>query len=179
MNAQQLSELKAHIRTIPDFPSPGIQFRDMMPLLADAHGYGQAVAGLIEDLAPGSIDAVVAIEARGFLLAGGIARALGCGVVPVRKPGKLPGFTLGLNYALEYGTDRLEIQQDALKPDERVLLVDDLIATGGTAEAAARLIGQTGARLEAIRFLIDLPALGGMTRLKTQGWDCAALIAFD
>ncbi|MCQ9378961.1 adenine phosphoribosyltransferase [Methyloversatilis sp. XJ19-49] len=178
MNIDDARYLQALIRTIPDFPSPGIQFRDVMPLLADAHGFSLALEALAEGVAPHSIDLVAAIEARGFLLGGAVAQRLGCGLLPVRKPGKLPGPNHGIDYALEYGSDRLEMQVGAVKPGARVLVIDDLIATGGTALACGELIGQAGGKVAAFRFLIDLPDLGGTARLAAQGWDARALLRY-
>ncbi|MCQ9374980.1 adenine phosphoribosyltransferase [Methyloversatilis sp. XJ19-13] len=178
MNIDDARHLQALIRTIPDFPSPGIQFRDVMPLLADAHGFSLALEALAEGVAPHSIDLVAAIEARGFLLGGAVAQRLGCGLLPVRKPGKLPGPNHGIDYALEYGSDRLEMQVGAVKPGARVLVIDDLIATGGTALACGELIARAGGDVAGFRFLIDLPALGGTARLAAQGWDARALLRY-
>ena len=166
------------VRTIADFPTPGIQFRDITPLLADARGLALALDGLAHDLAPGSVDAVVAIEARGFLLAGALAQRLGCGLVPVRKPGKLPGATLGIDYALEYGSDRLEMHVGAITPGARVLVLDDLIATGGTALACGELVERAGGHVAGFRFLIDLPALGGSRLIAERGWSTQALLSY-
>jgi adenine phosphoribosyltransferase len=170
--------LYALVRTIADFPAPGIQFRDITPLLADARGLTLALDGLAHDIAPGSVDAVVAIEARGFLLAGALAQRLGCGLVPVRKPGKLPGATLGIDYALEYGRDRLEMHVGAITPGARVLVLDDLIATGGTALACGELVERAGGRVTGFRFLIDLPALGGSRLIAERGWPARALLNY-
>lgn len=178
MNIDDARHLQALIRTIPDFPSPGIQFRDVMPLLADARGFSLALEALAEGVAPLSIDLVAAIEARGFLLGGAVARRLGCGLLPVRKPGKLPGPNHGIDYALEYGSDRLEMQVGAVKPGARVLVIDDLIATGGTALACGELIALAGGVVAGFRFLIDLPDLGGTARLAARGWDARALLRY-
>ena len=159
-----LAPLRSLIRTIPDFPEPGIQFRDITPLLADARGLTQALDALERSIEPASVDIVAAIEARGFLLAGALAQRLGAGVVPVRKPGKLPGPTLGVDYALEYGSDRLEIHEDAIGPARRVLLVDDVLATGGTLLAARSLLERAGAHLVGAAVLVELTALAGRAR---------------
>jgi adenine phosphoribosyltransferase len=173
-----LDLLRSLIRTLPDFPEPGIQFRDITPLLADARGLAQAVAAMEHDIAPGSVDVIAAIEARGFLLAGGLARGLGCGLVPIRKPGKLPGPSVGIDYSLEYGTDRLEMHVGAFAPGARVLVVDDLIATGGTAAACGELVERAGGRLVGFRFLIDLPELGGAAELARRGWQSRAVLTY-
>ncbi len=173
-----LAPLRSLIRTIPDFPEPGIQFRDITPLLADARGLTQALDALERSIEPASVDIVAAIEARGFLLAGALAQRLGAGVVPVRKPGKLPGPTLGVDYALEYGSDRLEMHVGAFASGSRVLVLDDLIATGGTAVACGELVERAGGQLIGFRFLIDLPALGGSALLAARGWGSHALLHY-
>jgi adenine phosphoribosyltransferase len=171
-------DLKALVRTIPDFPRPGIQFRDVTTLLLDARGFGMAVerlAATVED----KPDLIAAIEARGFILGTALARELGCGLLLIRKDGKLPGATIAEDYALEYGSDRLTMHVDACAPGARVLLADDLIATGGTALAAARLVRRAGGEVAGARFLIDLPALGGAEALRAEGVDVVSLMAFD
>lgn len=171
--------LKALVRTIPDFPKPGIQFRDITTLLAHPAGLRASVDGLASVARPLAADIVVGIEARGFILGAALAVALGVGFVPVRKAGKLPGRTVAVDYALEYGTDRLEIHQGQVIPGARALLVDDLIATGGTAAAAIRLLRGQGADVAMALFAIDLPALSGMAALRADGVPCYALMDFD
>ena len=171
-------DLKSLIRTIPDYPKPGILFRDVTTLLADAQGFKAAIARLAEPYRTEPIDLVAGIEARGFITAGAIADRLGCGFVPVRKKGKLPWKTIRQEYALEYGTDVLERHDDALARGRRVLIVDDLIATGGTAEAAVKLIRQLGGEIVGAAFLVDLPDLGGAQLLEKQGIKVHALMAF-
>ena len=169
-------DLRALIRTIPDFPKPGVQFRDVTTLLLDAHGFASAV----ERLAPPGLspDLVAGIDARGFVFAAALALHLGTGLLLIRKDGKLPGETIAEDYALEYGTDRLAMHIDACTPGAKVLLVDDLIATGGTAVAAVRLLERAGARVLGASFVIDLPDLGGAERLRAQGVKVHALLAF-
>jgi adenine phosphoribosyltransferase len=171
--------IKSRIRTIPDHPKPGIQFRDITTLLRDPEGLRLSVEGLVEPFRDEKIDKVVAIEARGFILGGAVAIELGAGFVPVRKPGKLPHETIGEDYELEYGTDRIEMHTDAIMPGERVLLVDDLIATGGTAEAAIRLIEKAGGKLVGIGVVIDLPDVGGRKRIEAMRHELVALCAFE
>jgi adenine phosphoribosyltransferase len=171
--------LKSRIRTIPDHPKPGVQFRDITTLLQDAVGLRIAVEGLADAFRGERVDKVAGIEARGFVLGGAVALALGAGFVMVRKPGKLPGATIGHDYQLEYGTDRVEIHTDAVAKGERVLLVDDLIATGGTAEAAMRVIEQLGGEIVGVGVVIDLPDLGGRARLEALGQRVVALCAFE
>lgn len=154
-------DLRALVRTIPDFPRPGIAFRDISTLLADGPGFAASIAAMTALAAPLAPDRVIAIDARGFLLGAPVAVALGAGVIPARKRGKLPGATLGVDYALEYGTDRLELHVGAVLPGHRALIVDDLIATGGTALACVQLLRQAGAHVVGAVFAIDLPALGG------------------
>jgi adenine phosphoribosyltransferase len=171
--------IKSRIRTIPDHPKPGIQFRDITTLLKDPVGLRLSVEGLAERFEGEKIDKVVAIEARGFILGGAVAVKLGVGFVPVRKPGKLPHETIGQDYELEYGTDRIEMHTDAIAPGERVLLIDDLIATGGTAEAAIHLIEQAGGQLVGVAVVIDLPEVGGRERIEALGHRLVALCAFE
>lgn len=159
------SELAAAIRNVPDFPKPGIQFKDITPMLADARLFSGCIDLLVEGYGPGDVDAVVGIDARGFIFAAAAAARLQAGFVPVRKQGKLPHRTIEQSYELEYGTSTVAIHEDALKPGERVLLIDDLLATGGTAAAAAELVRQTGGRILEIAFLIELSFLNGRERL--------------
>jgi adenine phosphoribosyltransferase len=174
-----LSDLKHLVRTIPDHPKPGILFRDVTTLFADAQGFKAAIAQMAEPFRTEPVDAVAGIEARGFILGGAIADRLGCGFIPVRKKGKLPWKTVGQDYELEYGTDTVEIHEDAVKPAERILVVDDLIATGGTAEAAIKLVRRCGGEIIGAVFVIDLPELGGCERLMKLGVSCRALMAFE
>ncbi len=174
-----MTDLKALVRTIPDYPKKGILFRDITTLLGDAEGLKACVRLMAGPFADQAVDAVAGIEARGFILGGAVADRLGCGFVPIRKKGKLPAKAIGQDYELEYGVDVIEIHEDAIRPGERVLLVDDLIATGGTAEAAAKLLAKVGAVLVAASFVIDLPELGGCARLEKLGIRCHTLIDFE
>ena len=171
-------DLRQRIRTIPDFPKPGIQFRDITTLLLDAEGLRLTVDRMAEQV-QGPIDLVAGIEARGFLFGAALAVKLGTGVLLIRKDGKLPGATIAEDYALEYGTDRIAIHADACTPGARVLLVDDLIATGGTARAAVRLLRKAGAEVVQASFVIDLPELGGADALRGDGLAVTSLVAFD
>lgn len=171
--------IKSLIRTIPDYPKPGIQFRDITTLLADAKGFQQVIDDFYQRYKDQQIDKIVAIEARGFILGAALAYKLGLGFVPIRKAGKLPAETMGHDYVLEYGSDRVEIHADAISSNERILLIDDLIATGGTAEAAAALIQKLGGIIVECAFVIDLQDLGGANRLKQLGLTCYALCAFE
>jgi len=171
--------IKSRIRSIPDYPKPGIIFRDITTLLQDPVGFRVTVEGLVQHFQAGRIDKVAGVEARGFILGGAVAHQLDAGFIPVRKKGKLPWQTIGQDYALEYGTDRVEIHTDAILEGERVLLIDDLIATGGTAAAAIELIRQTGGKIAGAAFVIDLPDLGGRKRIEGMGVDIVALCAFE
>jgi len=171
--------IKSLIRTIPDYPKPGIQFRDITTLLKDAEGLRLTIDQLAARYRDQTISKVVGIESRGFIVGAALAYQLGVGFVPVRKQGKLPGAVRGHDYALEYGTDRVEIHTDAIVPGERILLVDDLIATGGTAEAAVMLIRQLGGEVTECAFIVDLPDLGGMKRLAALGLKAYALCEFE
>ena len=171
--------IKSLIRTIPHYPKQGIQFRDITTLLKDPLGFQMVIDMLAHHYANQKIDKIAGIEARGFILGAALGYKLGVGFVPVRKSGKLPAETVGQNYALEYGTDRLEIHTDAIAQDEQVLLVDDLIATGGTAEAAAVLIQKLGGVVVGCAFVIDLPDLGGSKRLAENGLKPFSLCEFE
>ena len=163
-----MSDLRDFIRDVPDFPSPGILFRDITPLLASPQAFHQAVAEMAEPFRASPPDKVIGIEARGFMFGSAIARELGVGFVPVRKPGKLPRETFRVSYGLEYGKDSLEIHTDACRAGESVLIADDVLATGGTAQAAAELADRLGARVAGLTFFIELEALKGRARLTTR-----------
>ncbi len=170
--------VKDYIRTIPDFPKPGILFRDVTTLFGDPRGFRIAIDQLLHPYAGERIDKVAGLEARGFILGGAVAHQLSVGFVPIRKKGKLPGKTLEQAYQLEYGEAVMEIHDDAIQPGERVLLVDDLLATGGTAEAGIRLIEKLGGVVIGCAFVIDLPELGGMKKLRSLGMDVHVLCEF-
>ena len=174
-----MKDVKDYIRTIVDFPHEGIMFRDVTTLFADPRGFRMAVDQLLHPYAGMQIDKVVGLEARGFILGGAVAHQLSVGFVPVRKKGKLPGATLSVAYTLEYGEAVVEIHDDALQAGERVLLVDDLLATGGTAEAGITLIERLGAQVMGCAFVIDLPDLGGRAKLEALGTEVYALCSFD
>ena len=174
-----MTELKPLIRTIPDYPKPGIQFRDITTLIKDAQGFKATIDQLVERYRDRTITKVVGTEARGFIFGAPLAYALGVGFVPVRKKGKLPHETLRVAYALEYGTDEIGIHRDAIAHGERVLLVDDLIATGGTALAAVQLLETLRATIVAAAFVIDLPELGGSEKLRARGIATHTLLSFD
>jgi len=171
-------DLAALVRTIPDYPHPGILFRDVTTLLADGAGFRAAIDRLVATLDVGAIDYVAGVEARGFVVASALAHAMTKGNLMLRKPGKLPGAAVGIDYALEYGTDRIEMHVGLVEPGARVLLVDDLIATGGTAVAGVELLRGQGAVVDQARFFIDLPDLGGARRLAERGVETHALMAF-
>ena len=173
------ADIKALIRTIPDFPAAGIQFRDITTLIAHGEGFAATVDHLVERAARTGSSAVAGIEARGFIFGAAIAARLGLGFIPLRKAGKLPVATIGVDYALEYGAARIELDPGAIRPGERVLLVDDLIATGGTALAGVQLLRQAGATVEHALFVIDLPELGGAAALRGAGVAVDALIDFS
>jgi adenine phosphoribosyltransferase len=170
-------DLRSHVRDIPDFPRPGIVFKDIMPLLADAQALHQAVDELAEWAAPREVDLVVGAEARGFILGAALAYRLGCGFAAARKPGKLPYLTVGAKYALEYGFDALEMHVDAVAGGARVLVHDDLLATGGTARAKIDLVEQLGAEVVGVAFVIELAFLNG--RDKLYGYDIHSLIQYE
>ena len=171
--------LRDSIRTIPDYPKPGIMFRDITTLLSDARAFRRAVDELVQPFAGLKLDKVAGIEARGFILGGAVAHQLSAGFVPLRKKGKLPHRTRAVEYALEYGTDIIEMHLDAVHPGERVVLVDDLIATGGTALAAIDLLSQAGAVIVAAAFVVDLPELGGADKLRAAGVTVSTLVSFE
>ena len=179
MESSEKLDLKSLIRSIPDYPKAGIIFRDITTLIADGPGFRQAVRELAEPYQGQPIGKVAGIEARGFIFGGAIADLLGVGFVPIRKKGKLPGDVVGQDYELEYGIDRIEMHDDAVLPGERVLLIDDLIATGGTALAAMDLIHRVGGDIVAAAFVIDLPELGGTKALKEKGLDVHCLVEFE
>ena len=176
---ENLVDIKSLIRTIPDFPKPGIQFRDITTLLKDAQGFRFVIDKLAEHFSGISINKVAGIESRGFIIGAPLAYRLNAGFVPIRKKGKLPGENFGHDYELEYGSDRLEIHTDAIEKMENVLLIDDLLATGGTAEAAIKLIGKTGGKIVGCGFVVDLPELGGRKRLERLNHASFALCQFE
>ncbi len=171
-------DLKALIRTIPDFPKPGIQFRDITTLLLDADGFAASIERLAFKIEE-KPDLIAGIEARGFVVAAALAQRLGTGLLLIRKDGKLPGATIAEEYALEYGTDRLAMHVDACAPGTRVEIVDDLLATGGTALAAARLVARAGGTVTGMSFIVDLPDLGGGDALRAEGFEVRHLIEFE
>ena len=172
-------DLKATVRTIPDYPKKGILFRDITTLLADARAFRRAVDELVQPWAGNKIDKVAGVEARGFIIGGAVAHQVSAGFVPIRKKGKLPHTTVRIAYSLEYGLDEMEMHADAVHPGERVILVDDLIATGGTAEGAVKLLRQMGAEVLAACFVIDLPELGGADKLRKMNVPVRTLISFE
>jgi adenine phosphoribosyltransferase len=171
--------VKDYIRTIVDFPHEGILFRDVTTLFADPRGFRMCVDQLLQPYAGLRIDKVAGLEARGFIIGGAVAHQLSTGIVPIRKKGKLPGRTIAQSYTLEYGEAVMEVHDDALKPGEKVLLVDDLLATGGTAAAGISLIERLGAEVVGCAFVVDLPDLGGRKKLEAMGMDVHALCAFE
>ncbi len=174
-----MPNVEDYIRTIPDFPHPGIMFRDVTTLFAHPRGFRMAVDQMLHPFAGVQIDKVAGLEARGFILGGAIAHQLSVGFVPIRKVGKLPGKTLSQKYTLEYGEAEVEIHDDAILPGETILLVDDLLATGGTAEAGIKLIERLGGEIICCSFIIDLPDLGGRQKLEALGMQVETLCAFD
>ena len=179
MNSTLEQSLRDAIRTIPDYPKPGILFRDITTLLGNARAFRRAVDELVQPWAGMKIDKVAGIEARGFILGGAIAHQISAGFVPIRKKGKLPHETVRVAYSLEYGVDEMEMHKDAVKPGQKVILVDDLIATGGTAEGAVKLLRQMGADIVAACFIVDLPDLGGRAKLEALGVDVRTLVAYE
>lgn len=172
-------QLRASIRTVPDFPKPGIQFRDISTLLANPAALHTSVSLLAREVRSSGATLVAGMEARGFIFGAAVAIEAGVGFVPIRKPGKLPVETIGVDYALEYGSDRLEIDPGAIDADDKVALVDDLIATGGTALAATQLVRMTSADVATALFVVDLPDLGGATRLRNAGISVTSLLSFE
>jgi adenine phosphoribosyltransferase len=172
-------DLKGLVRTIPDYPKPGIMFRDITTLFGHASGFRACVEQLVQPFHDQRVESVAGIEARGFILGGAAADRLRCGFVPIRKKGKLPAKAIGQDYELEYGVDVIEVHEDAFSVGEPVLLVDDLIATGGTAVAAVKLLRQLKAEVIGAAFVIDLPDLGGSARLAELGVECHTLISFE
>jgi adenine phosphoribosyltransferase len=179
MQEELLSDLRATVRTIPDYPKPGVMFRDITTLLGDARAFRRTVDALVDPWVGSKVDKVAGIEARGFILGGAVAHRLSAGFVPIRKKGKLPHQTVRMAYSLEYGIDEMEMHRDAVLAGERVILVDDLVATGGTAETAVKILRSIGANVLAACFVIDLPALGGAARLAAAGVPVRTLFAFE
>jgi len=171
--------IKKLIRTIPDYPKPGIMFRDITTLIKDPAGLGLVVQELCNRYSEWGINKIAAIESRGFIIGAPVAHQMGIGFIPIRKKGKLPAETIGCDYELEYGMDRIEIHTDAISPGERILLIDDLIATGGTAQAAVTLIEKCGGIVADCAFIVDLPELGGKKRLEAMGVSVFALAEFE
>ena len=174
-----MKTVKDYIRTIVDFPHEGIMFRDVTTLFADPRGFRMAIDQMLHPYAGQRIDKVVGLEARGFILGGAIAHQLGTGFVPIRKKGKLPGRTISQDYKLEYGEAIVELHDNAIQAGERILLVDDLLATGGTAEAGIKLVERLGGEIVGCSFIVDLPALGGRDKLIAMGMDVQVLCEFD
>ncbi len=172
-------DLKSAIRTIPDYPRPGIQFRDITTLLGNPRAFRRAIDELVQPWAGTKMDKVAGMEARGFILGGAVAHQLSAGFVPIRKKGKLPHATVSIAYSLEYGIDEMEMHEDAVTKGERVILVDDLVATGGTAEGAVKLLQRLGAEVVAACFVIDLPELGGREKIEALGVPVRTLVTFD
>ena len=179
MTPEQRTFLHRSIRVIADYPKPGIQFRDITTLLRDSKAYGIAIDALADPWVGAGIDKVAGIEARGFILGGAVAHRLKAGFIPIRKRGKLPHETVRVAYSLEYGVDEMEMHKDAIESGERVLLLDDLIATGGTATAAVQLLRQMGAEIVAAVFMVDLPDLGGADKLRALNVNVRTLVSFE
>ena len=179
MDKGTLLEIQDSIRTIPDYPRPGVQFRDITTLLGNARAFRRVIDELVEPWSVAKVDRVAGIEARGFILGGAVAHQLAAGFVPIRKKGKLPHSTVRVAYSLEYGIDEMEMHEDAVSRGERLILVDDLIATGGTAEAAVKLLRKLGAEILGACFVIDLPELGGSKKLTDLGVPVRTLVSFE
>lgn len=177
--SQLALELASAIRSIPDYPKPGIIFRDITTLLGNARAFRRAVDELVQPYAGLKVDKIAGMEARGFILGGAVAHQLSAGFVPIRKKGKLPHDTVRIAYSLEYGVDEMEMHVDAVQPGEKVILVDDLIATGGTAVGAVQLLRQIGADVVSACFVIDLPDLGGRKKLEALGVEVRTLVEFS
>ncbi|MBT5022753.1 adenine phosphoribosyltransferase [Candidatus Woesearchaeota archaeon] len=171
--------IKSKIRTIPNYPKEGIMFRDITTLLQDAQGMRQVIDELVQRYIDTKIDVICGIEARGFVMGGALAHQMNKGFVPIRKKGKLPAETVSQEYALEYGTDTIEMHKDSIKPGDNVLIVDDLLATGGTAGAAAKLVEQLGGKIVELSFIVDLPDIGGRKKLEAAGYKIFALCEFE
>ena len=179
MDTVTLQEIRESIRTIPNYPKPGVQFRDITTLLGNARTFRRVIDELVEPWSVSKVDRVAGIEARGFILGGAVAHQLAAGFVPIRKKGKLPHATVRVAYSLEYGLDEMEMHEDAVSRGERLILVDDLIATGGTAEAAVKLLRRLGVEILAACFVIDLPELGGSKKLTDLGVPVRTLVSFE
>jgi adenine phosphoribosyltransferase len=173
------NDLKSIIRTVPDYPKPGIMFRDITTLLGNPRAFRRTIDELVQPWAGSKVDKVAGIEARGFIIGGAVAHQVSAGFVPIRKKGKLPHTTVRIAYSLEYGLDEMEIHEDAVENDDRVILVDDLIATGGTAEGAVKLLRNVGARVLAACFIVDLPDLGGADKLRKLDVPVRTLVSFE
>jgi len=179
MDQQSLEYIKSSIKAVADYPKPGIMFRDVTSLLEDPKAFALTIELMLEQFSGQGFTKIVGTEARGFIFGAPLALALGIGFVPARKPGKLPRKTISQDYILEYGTDTLQIHEDALSADDKVLIVDDLLATGGTVEATVKLIQQIGAKVSDAAFVISLPDLGGQKRLETLDIDITTLVEFE
>ncbi|MBB3809495.1 adenine phosphoribosyltransferase [Pseudochelatococcus contaminans] len=179
MSQSTTGDIRSAIRSIPDYPRPGVVFRDITTLLGNARAFRRTVDEMVQPWPGAKIDKVAGIEARGFILGGAVAHQLGAGFVPIRKKGKLPHDTVSIAYSLEYGLDEIEMHRDAIAAGERVILVDDLIATGGTATAAVDLLHRIGAEVVAAVFVIDLPDLGGAEKLRRKGVTVRTLVQFE
>ena len=172
-------DLKSLVRTIPDYPKPGIMFRDITTLMEHPAGFRRTVDELVQPFAGSNITRIAGIEARGFILGGAVAHQLSIGFIAVRKKGKLPWQTISVEYELEYGTDEVEIHIDSVSPGDQVLIIDDLIATGGTAAATTQLVRDAGGEVVGASFIVDLPDLGGRARLEAMGVPCLTLMSFE